>query len=423
MTTADWQNIANGLNLLVSGSRVGKHAVKNARAKQASLVPDKVQVEVVDNQGKSKLLVLDGDNAKAVRESDHSVESINKIVQNMEGMQNYQVTPKSSVFDFSIRMPGRKVKNDNTGGESRVWNPIEAKQQKASVSEVYDVNKYRQAYNSGKLSNWAAGRMLDSKNKVDASGVQNLDQFKVKQQGRVDSYINSLREQAAKYEAKTKKHKEHLQSTNTRISDTETAINTNTTKVTDLETTKNNQNQLADNIESQRAGTGRRDAIIAIRNARKRIATLESEKASITGKGKKRKIEAKQNEIDQQNKIIEKNSQYLNDNSRGSLNRARQAAQDADSQISNLTTETAKLQQLLSRLNSHKANLETRVNTHSRAFERLTKFKPITRSFNEKDYTFGKSMTEQELLDAGLFKQGGSINRNKINKFLNYAKG
>lgn len=67
--------------------------------------------------------------------------------------------------------------------------------------------------------------------------------------------------------------------------------------------------------------------------------------------------------------------------------------------------------------------METRVNTHSRAFERLTKFKPMTRSFNNKDYTFGKSMTPQELIDAGLFKQGGSINRNKINKFLNYAKG
>jgi hypothetical protein len=42
MTTADWQNIANGLNLLVSGSRVAKHAVKNNRAKATSLETDKL---------------------------------------------------------------------------------------------------------------------------------------------------------------------------------------------------------------------------------------------------------------------------------------------------------------------------------------------------------------------------------------------
>lgn len=127
MTVADWQNVASGINLIVSGTRMGKHAIKDARAKKASLQQDQLQVEVTDKAGNSKLLVLDGDNAKAVRESDHSVEAVDKIVKNIEGMQDYTVNPKSSLFDFSLRMPGKKVKNTTTGAEERSWNPLEAK--------------------------------------------------------------------------------------------------------------------------------------------------------------------------------------------------------------------------------------------------------------------------------------------------------
>jgi hypothetical protein len=88
-----------------------------------------------------------------------------------------------------------------------------------------------------------------------------------------------------------------------------------------------------------------------------------------------------------------------------------------------LTVETKKLQRMLKRLNKNKTNLETSSTTHSTAFERLLNFKPMVRQFNGEDYTFGTAQKEADLLAEGLFKQGGSINRNKINKFLNYAKG
>jgi hypothetical protein len=125
MTIADWQNIASGINLIVSGTRMGKHAIKDARAKKAALQQDQLQVEVTDKVGNSKLLVLDGDNAKAVRDSDHSVEAVDKIIKNIEGMQDYTVNPKSSLFDYSLRMPGKMVKDTDTGGEKRSWNPFE----------------------------------------------------------------------------------------------------------------------------------------------------------------------------------------------------------------------------------------------------------------------------------------------------------
>ena len=418
MTTTDWQNIANGLNLLVSGSRIGKHAIKNARAKQASLVPDKVQVEVVDNQGKSKLLVLDGDNAKAVRESDHSVESINKIVKNMEGLQDYQVTPKSSVFDFSIKMPGRKVTN-STGGESRVWNPIEVKQQKASVSEVYDVNKYRQAYHSGKLSNWAAGKMLDNKNKVDASGVTNLDQFKKANQTLEDTNIQTTKNAAKAYaEAKVKNDKE--------LTSVESGIK-RATKIGEQYDNIEQTNQTI--VTNNNALLGE---ITTIKNARAKLKTLQEEFGTIkesTSPTKQSDLKKKAGEIKKQKQLIEEKQKQLDDlkTKSGSASTivAQQAVSAATSKISEVNVQRARLQDLLNRLGSRQSTLSNNYTSNSSEFDALVNYRPKEVSFNNKTYKFGPEtpITKEKLIEEGLYKQGGSIDKNKINKFLKYAKG
>lgn len=432
MTVADWQNVASGINLIVSGTRMGKHAIKDARAKKASLQQGQLQVEVTDKAGNSKLLVLDGDNAKAVRDSDHSVEAVDKIIKNIEGMQDYTVNPKSSLFDFSLRMPGKKVKNTETGAEERSWNPLEAKTQKANVQAVYDPVAYARAYhgqpnsvfkNGYALTDAAIQNKYGNKNQVDGTNRQNVDQFQAKQQGRVEAYLKSLKDQAKAHAATTTKLKEDLETVKGKITTTQSDIDAKNQSYKNFETTKNKQTQLADEIELQRSGTGRKDAIDAIRDARAKIKVLEAEKAAIHGRRSTKRKEKKQAEIDALLKDIQAKQDYLKKNSKGELTRARQAATDAESKMNVLTVETKKLQRMLKRLNKNKTNLETSSTTHSTAFERLLNFKPMVRQFNGKDYTFGTAQKEADLLAEGLFKQGGSINRNKINKFLNYAKG
>ena len=432
MTTADWQNIANGINLIVSGTRMGKHAIKDARAKKASLQQNQLQVEVTDKQGNSKLLVLDGDNAKAVRDSDHSVEAVDKIIKNIEGMQDYTVNPKSSLFDFSLRMPGKKVTNTTTGAEERSWNPLEAKTQKANVQAVYDPVAYARAYhgkpnsalkNGYALTDAAIQNKYGNKNQVDGTNKQNVTQFEEKQKGRIEAYLKSLKDRAKAHTATTTKPKEDLEIVKGKITTTQSDIDAKNKSYKNLETTKNKQTQLADEIELQRSGTGIEDAKNAIKDARAKIKTLEEEKANITGRNSATKKQKKQAEIDALLEDIQAKQDYLKDNSKGALTRARQAATDAESKMNDLTVETKKLQRLLKRLNKNKTNLETSSTNHSVAFERLLNFKPMVRQFNGKDYTFGTAQKEADLLAEGLFKQGGSINRNKINKFLTYAKG
>ena len=80
-----------------------------------------------------------------------------------------------------------------------------------------------------------------------------------------------------------------------------------------------------------------------------------------------------------------------------------------------------RLEQELARLLSVRGKVNTRLNTHSDAYKAIRDFKAIKRKYNGTEYTFDLPDEIKNL--EGIYKQGGSINKNKINKFLNYAKG
>lgn len=417
MTTADWQNIANGINLIVSGSRVGKHAIKKAKAEKVSVIPDKLQVEVTDKAGNTKLLVLDGENAKAVKNSDHSVESVNKIIKDIEGMQDYEVSPQSNIFDFSLKMPGRKVK-DGENGEKRVWKPYELKPEKASISEVYDPIKYARAYNSGRTSTGAALKMIRNKNVVDGSGKQNLEQFKKTNQDLEDTNIQNMKNAAKAYaEAKIKNDKE-LNVVKSGIQ----RANKIGEQYDNIEQT--NQTIIANN-------NALLTEITAIKNARSKLKTLQNEFDAIkksTSNTKQIDLSNKAKEIKKQKRLIEEKQKEIDDlktkSGATSESIAQKYVSDATDEISKLNIQRAKLQNLLNRLNSRQNVLSNSYTSNSSEFNALINYRPKEISFNGNTYKFGPEtpFTRESLLDEGMFKQGGSINRNKLNKFLNYGK-
>lgn len=418
MTTADWQNIANGINLIVSGSRVGKHAIKNSRAKKASIEPDKLQVEVTDKVGNTKLLVLDGENAKAVKNSDHSVEAVNKIINDIEGMQDYKVSAQSNIFDFSLKMPGRKVKNKDTGNEERVWKPYESKTQMASVSEVYDPIKYARAYNSGRPSTTASLKMLRNKNIVNASGKQNLEQFKKANQTLEDANIQTMKNTAKAYaEAKVKNDKE--------LTSVESGIK-RATKIGEQYDQIEQTNQTI--VTNNNALLGE---VTAIKNARAKLKTLQEEFDTIKesrSTTKQSDLKKKAVEIKKQKQLIEEKQKQLDDlktkSGSSSTVIAQQAVSNASDKLSEVNVQRARLQDLLNRLGSRQSTLSTSYTSNSPEFDALVNYHPKEVSFNGNTYKFGPEtpFTREKLLEEGLYKQGGSINRNKINKFLSYAK-
>ena len=111
----------------------------------------------------------------------------------------------------------------------------------------------------------------------------------------------------------------------------------------------------------------------------------------------------------------------MNANTPEAVLSAKEAANNATSEQSTLQVEIGKLQAMLNKLTNTKTKLDTRIGTHSESYNAIKDFQPVKKKFGEVEYTFDVS-PELKNLD-GLYKQGGSINRNKINKFLNYAKG
>lgn len=429
MTVADWQNVASGINLIVSGTRMGKHAIKDARAKKASLQQDQLQVEVTDKAGNSKLLVLDGDNAKAVRDSDHSVEAVDKIIKNIEGMQDYTVNPKSSLFDFSLRMPGKKVKNTTTGAEERSWNPLEAKTQKANVQAIYDPVAYARAYHGQPNSVFKNGYALTDaaiQNKYGASdksavGKQNLEQFKAAQQKRIDSYITGLRKKAkAQGEAKTKNDKDI------------TAVDSATRRAKKLGAQYDSQEKVA--TETINKSNQLVSELTDIATQQQTLTKLQNDYLTLKASGasreqirKARKAYQKQHQLvsQQQGRIDTLRSELSSSgNNVHTVADVNNLITQATNTTRQLSVQRAKLQNLLNNLGTQKTTLESQFKTNSKAFNELLNFKQREIDFNGVKHKFGpEGFKKDDLIAEGLFKQGGSINRNKINKFLNYAKG
>ena len=252
MTTQDWKNVASGIQLIVSGSRVGAHKLKDANAKAASVVKDsngnnKIQIEVKDKRsGESKLLVLDGKNAESIKNSNKSIESVNKIIQDIDGFKDYEVVPESKVFGFKLANPFRKKIDPDTGeletGWFRIHRPWEPNKS-VKIQGVYDPIKYAREYNKKLLLNSEnknkkyaniTASVHSSKNKISGEGKQSLEEVK-------KTYEESLKTKAKKHKEKVDKVKERLPKFDSKINDINTKLNNLEQKINSEEPIINNR--------------------------------------------------------------------------------------------------------------------------------------------------------------------------------------
>lgn len=434
MTTADWQNIANGLTLIATGTRVGKHALREAKAKKASLKPDMLQVEVTNKQGETKMLVLDGDNAKAVKESDHSVDAVNKILKNIDGFKDYEVSPKSTLFDYDIKMPGRKVKTPGTTDEKRVFNPFEAKTQKANIQSYYDPTEFAAVYSgkepnklATKYNNYAAKKSLNA-DYIDESaiGKTNLDTVLSEKQKEIDS----VKERGKDFSDRTTKRKAELNKVLERIKQEEASLKETTDKLTTANEDLASWDKNVQNIETwQKAGNKPkveqriRDINNEIKQQQDKIRNLKG-KPNLSNKDKA-KIAAAEEKIKSLNAELETKNTELSQNSAEALEGATVFRTNAEATRKTLTAEKEKLDLMLQRLRRKSSGLNRRVSMENPYIDELLNPKDVTITFNGEKYTLKPTnkFTKDDLTKEGIFKQGGSINRNKINKFLSYAKG
>ena len=408
MDYQDYMNILQVLNVATGVSNIAVNKYKSA--KKSTKQTDKLAVDVVDATTKQRrALVLEGDDVGKFKEANAKGEA-QKFVDELEGAGKYTIN--EVVEGNRGKFWG---KNDDGKFELFHQNPVgKSKTGKAHTLELKWDNKKGLLY--AETGKWEADLGYNP-SKSDEIVKSSENAWKRTTQAEVDAPFAEWRQKAATYKANTDqlsqmrdKVNARIQAQNQSIIDTQAAIESKQ-RVIDDSTAK------ASEIQEWLDAGGVTTAEKAIKDTRAKIKLLENSKV---GKSvdKKRLIDDK---IAQLEADIAATKATMDANTPEAVVSSREAAAGATAEKSTLQVELGKLQTMLDKLTGTRTKLDTRIGTHSEAYNSIRDFQPIKKKFGDVEYTFDAS-PELRNLD-GLYKQGGSINRNKINKFLNYAKG
>jgi hypothetical protein len=408
MDYQDYMNILQVLNVATGVSNIAVNKYKSA--KKSTKQTDKLAVDVVDATTKQrKALVLEGDDVGKFKEANAKGEA-QKFVDELEGAGKYTINEV---------VEGNKGKfwGKNADGKFELFhkNPVgKSKTGKAHTLELKWDNQKGLLY--AETGKWEADLGYNP-SKSDEIIKSSENAWKRTTQAEVDAPFAEWRQKATTYKTNTDQLSQirdkvdaRIQAQNQSITDTQTAIESKQ-RIIDDSTAK------ASEIQEWLDAGGVTTSNKAIKNARLRIKRLKLSKA---GKSvdEQRLIDAKIAQIEAD---IATTKATMDANTPEAVLSAQEAAAGATAEKSTLQVELGKLQTMLDKLTGTRTKLDTRIGTHSEAYNSIRDFQPIKKKFGDVEYTFNAS-PELRNLD-GLYKHGGSINRNKINKFLNYAKG
>lgn len=421
MNYQDYMNILQVLNVATAGSNIARNAYKTA--KKTTVKSDRIAVDVTDARGNRKALVLEGDdvdNFRAANDEGKAQEFIDKI----EGGNKYKIneTTESNAGKFWGRDQNDKFHlfNQNPFGRRGTGkaNILEIRSEKLTdfwgnpQTTKKGTPKTRMYAETGRWESDLTGRDL-----IHTKGKENLDSWKATQQAAVEAPFTAWREKAAHYKARTDKAVElrgrvdaDIQAKTASKSDVEAQI---AARQQTIDESIAEANHIQNWLDAGGVATAKK----TIKSARAKISKLKKSKAGKTPMQKR--------DINQRIAALEadiaKAKGELAANTPEAVLAAQDKASTSDTEKSSLQVEIDKLQSMLDNLTGRRDRLHTRATTHSAEYDAIKNFTPVKKTFNDVEYTFDVS-PELKSLD-GLFKQGGSINRNKINKFLNYAKG
>jgi hypothetical protein len=423
MEYQDYMNILQVLNVAAGATNIARNTYKSA--KKVSTKTDKIAVDVTDAKGNRKALVLEGDdvdNFRTANEEGKAQEFINSI----EGGHKYTINEITT---------GNKGKfwGKDPNGDFHLFhqNPLGSTGTgKARIFEIKSENLTdfwgRPQMTSGKnpkqktrlyaeTGRWDAD--LLGRDLVSTKGRTHLDDWKAQQQAVVDSDFATWRQKAAQHKAYVDKAAATRKSIDDYISTYSQKKDNLATQIADTQRVIDDFGSEAKRIQDWLDAGGVTTMKKTKRDLKASITRLRKSKSGKTPMQKK----AINQEIAQREKELIDVESVLASHTPEAVLAAQDKVTKAQSEQSALQIETAKLQALLDRWNVRRDKVNKVATTHSPEYDLIEKFTPVEKVFNDIKYTFDVKPELKDLKD--LFKQGGSINRNKINKFLAYAKG
>lgn len=420
MTVQDWRNIQQSITLLVGGTRAVKNkAAANKAVKQAK-VEDAVAINVTDKTGAKKQLFISGDAATAVRRAQGSKAAIEAELNKLEGFQGK--FGKDAEFEVMTRRGGLQSpvwrEPGIDGSKSLKWRGFRG-EGNAEVSEVFDFTRVSD-YGSrmgiptpgqkpaealhGRFVGW----LNNPRDVMDLRGVRTAESIdadiaRMRKEAGIDEAIEGVKTDMAAHakaaaeldaqmpdRARLEELRGHLPGTD------EATIQAERTRLTEaqevnarkMETTqialKDAEDELARLLKKKR---------VAKKNLKQHKKDIQSARGKISGHTRSKEgWEYTEADLKQRLRDLE---EYVALSTKEASVRAAKEGLLTDGH----TASYLNLQERLAALQANSGVVGGRA----------------------VDWSIDNVLKEAGVQDA--FKQGGSINRNKLNKFLTYAKG
>lgn len=435
MTVQDWRNIAQSIQLLTGGVRAAKNIKAKNKMMEAAKVPDATAVNVRNKQtGEVTKYIVNGETAKALRGS-KTAKDAEVSLSKLERFKNHF----GDNGEFEVITQGKGPMQFPLGKTADGWGWRGTRKPGApDVGDYYDFSRTPNGYGQGiDFTDKPKKQKLYEKHRKyieDLNKVNSVDHKGAKTVADVDAEIKALRDPIdAEIENMKGQMKKKIEGVDGHrgLNDVESDIKTTKEEIKALQKKlrgiKESDVQ-AELLGLRRPGKGLKTLETQVRQTQTKVNSLDSQIKAIdqqitAGKAQKRdvsQLEARKTQLESQIQTSQSaldNLQLQIDNIKG--NKTKHS--ELESTISDFDLLRKKQRDL------NKLNQELQDSKHTSSYKRLQKM--------IQDYQTNHSSIEgrninwdltQILKDAGItkpFKHGGSIDRTKINKFLNYAKG
>ena len=429
MTVQDWRNIQQSISLLTGGVRATRNKVAKNKMKKAAKVDDVVGVNIKDKStGEIKQILVDGDTAKNIRAAQGDRAKIETELGGLEqfkGKFGESGTLEVATHGGGLQKPWEKVTNAD-GSTSRQLRGLRG-EGRAQVSDVYDFSRIpaegvgrglRIPGVSDRLNQWhqaAVAKFNGTPPQINARGAMTsaaVDAEVQKLQGKVDAEINTMKQSMSARTKKAKEISKQLAPERTRLNDLRTKLGTIPDAAT-LQTTKTQQEASLAALDTQIAARKQ-----MLQQAEADLAKLQGKKrvAKKNRKAHNAALASARGRV-QGHKAVLQGYEHTKSTGIVALDQVNQQLQ-MHADLPGLEARVRKLEGIergLSRSNH--------TNAYTRLQNMLTDYQTNHANIGGRSLNWDMATILQNAGIRNAFREGGTINRNKINKFLNYAKG
>lgn len=430
LTVQDWRNIAQSIGLVTGATRAIKNKVAQNQMKNKAKVDGVVGVNVRDkNTGEIKQLLVDGKTAETIRNHKGDAKKIQQTLSELEGYKDK--FGENGTWEINTKSGGLQKpfgRTENADG-SKSWELRGfRKDGRADVNDVYDFSQVPQGYGasvgykipgvSDRLNQWhqqLVGKLSGTPSTVNAKGAKTVAEVDAEVKALrdpVDAQVKAMQDAMTRRSEAKKRINSQLTPEKKRLQDIQTRLR----GVPDEATLNANKTTLEQNIATNDANITSRQQLID--QAQKNLDKLLNKKRVPKKRQKQHKADIKSARAQLQgHKTTLQGYQATKQRYDADMSKLKAQLQDyAD--LTPVQANVNRLQGIQSRLGR---------GNHTNAYNKLQQMladlqaNHSTVSGRQVNWDMAEILQQAGIQNA--FKQGGSINRNKINKFLNYAKG